>query len=214
MDSNQGKLSAYLDLDAPADVDRLRALIGEADVFAQGFREGALARRGFAPQQLAELRPGIIYVSINCYGHVGPWVQRPGWEQLAQTVTGLVTAQGTPDRPQRMPVAACDYTTGYLAALGTMVALGRRAREGGSYHVRASLCQSAMWFQRLGAVCDPSQAIGVGNPADLTTEIDTAWGRLQHLTPCVEMSETPPVWDRPPVPLGTHPPAWPAPIEA
>ena len=109
---------------------------------SQPLQQGALERRGFGPHQLAAIRPGIIYVSINCYGHVGPWRERPGWEQLAQTVTGLATAQGSPDRPQRMPVAACDYTTGYLAALGTLVALGRRAREGGSYHVRASLCQS------------------------------------------------------------------------
>jgi crotonobetainyl-CoA:carnitine CoA-transferase CaiB-like acyl-CoA transferase len=209
MDTNQGKLSAYLDLDAPADVDRLRKLVGEADVFAQGFRAGALERRGLGPRQVAAIRPGVVYVSVNCYGHVGPWVDRPGWEQLAQTVTGLATAQGTPDRPQRLPAAACDYTTGYLAALGTLVALGRRAREGGSYHVRASLTQSGMWFQRLGPTCDPDRASGVGDPRDLTIEADTAWGRLTYLTPCVELSETPPAWTRQPVPLGTHAPVWP-----
>lgn len=210
MDTNQGKLSAYLDLNAPVDVDRLRALVGESDVFAQGFRAGTLESRGFGPAQVAAMRPGIIYVSINCYGHVGPWVERPGWEQLAQTVTGLATAQGTPDQPQRMPVAACDYTTGYLAALGTLVALGRRAREGGSYHVRASLCQTAMWFQRLGPTCDPALASGPGDQLELLTrDADTAWGRLTYLTPSVELSETPPVWTRQPVPLGTHAPVWP-----
>jgi crotonobetainyl-CoA:carnitine CoA-transferase CaiB-like acyl-CoA transferase len=209
MDTNQGKLSAYLDLEQPGDVQRLRALASEADVFAQGFRAGALERRKLGPAQLAALRPGIIYVSINCYGQVGPWVGRPGWEQLAQTVTGLATEQGTPEHPKRMPVAACDYTTGYLAALGTLVALGRRAREGGSYHVRASLCQTGMWFQRLGATCDPDQASGPGDPAEFTVESDTAWGRLRHLPPAVELSETPPRWTRPVVPLGTHPPTWP-----
>jgi crotonobetainyl-CoA:carnitine CoA-transferase CaiB-like acyl-CoA transferase len=209
MDTNQGKLSAYLDLDAPDQREQLQALLREADVFAQGFRAGALERRGFGPLQAAAARPGIIYVSINCYGHVGPWVDRPGWEQLAQTVTGLATAQGTPERPQRMPVAACDYTTGYLAALGTMVALGRRAREGGSYHVRASLCQTGMWFQRFGPICDPAKATGPGDTDELTVEADTAWGKLRYLTPCVELSETPTAWERQPVPLGTHPAAWP-----
>jgi crotonobetainyl-CoA:carnitine CoA-transferase CaiB-like acyl-CoA transferase len=209
MDTNQGKLSAYLDLDQPNDVEQLRTLVRTADVFGQGFRAGALERRGLGPHELAALRPGIIYVSINCYGHVGPWVGRPGWEQLAQTVTGLVTAQGTPDQPERMPVAACDYTTGYLAALGTLVALGRRAREGGSYHVRASLCQTGMWFRRLGPTCDPAQAIGPGDTDALTTEADTAWGRLKYLTPSVELSETPALWSRQPVPLGTHAPVWP-----
>jgi hypothetical protein len=147
-------------------------------------------------------------VSINCYGHVGPWRERPGWEQLAQTVSGLAAAQGTPERPERMPAAACDYTTGYLAALGSLVALERRAREGGSYLVRASLTQSAMWFTRLGPTCDPTQASGVGDPRDLTMDADTQWGRLTHLKPCVELSETPVYWARPPVPLGTHQPVW------
>ena len=134
---------------------------------------------------------------------------RPGWEQLAQTVTGIAAAQGRPDRPERMPVAACDFTTGYLAALGTLVALGRRAREGGSYHVRASLCRSGMWFVRLGATCDPAKASGTGDPAELCVETDTPFGRLRHLKPALELSETPPYWARPTVPLGSHQPVWP-----
>ena len=209
MDTNHGKLSAFLDLDQPDDAARLRQLAAQADVFAQGYRAGALARRGFGPEQLAELRPGLIYVSINCYGHTGPWESRPGWEQLAQTVTGIVAVEGQPDRPQRLPVAANDFVTGYLAALGTLVALGRRAREGGSYHVRASLCQSGMWFTRLGATCDPAQATGAGDPGELCVDTDTPFGRLTHLKPALELSETPPAWTRPTVPLGSHQPVWP-----
>jgi crotonobetainyl-CoA:carnitine CoA-transferase CaiB-like acyl-CoA transferase len=209
MDTNHGKLSAYLDLDEPDDSARLRELVAQSDVFAQGYRSGALARRGFGPDELARLRPGLIYVSINCYGHAGPWEARPGWEQLAQTVTGIAAVEGNPDRPQRMPVAACDYTTGYLAALGTLVALGRRAREGGSYHVRASLCRSGMWFVQLGATCDPARASGTGDPAELCVETDTPFGRLRHLKPALELSETPPFWARPTVPLGSHQPVWP-----
>jgi hypothetical protein len=124
-------------------------------------------------------------------------------------VTGIAAAQGAPDRPERMPVAACDFTTGYLAALGTMVALVRRAREGGSYHVRASLCQSGMWFTRLGPTCDPARASGAGDPAELCVETETPFGRLRHLKPALELSETPPHWARPTVPLGSHQPVWP-----
>jgi crotonobetainyl-CoA:carnitine CoA-transferase CaiB-like acyl-CoA transferase len=209
LDTNQGKLSAHLDLDDPIDNTRLRELVAEADVFAQGYRAGALARRGYSSEELTALRPGLIYVSINCYGHLGPWRERPGWEQLAQTATGIAAAQGTPDKPERMPAAACDYTTGYVAALGTLVALGRRAREGGSYHVRASLTQTAMWFTRLGPTCDPAAATGPGDPNEITAQIDTAWGRLTYLAPAVSLSETAPYWARPPVPLGTHPAVWP-----
>jgi crotonobetainyl-CoA:carnitine CoA-transferase CaiB-like acyl-CoA transferase len=209
IDTGHGKLSAHLDLNVRTDAAKLRALAREADVFCQSYRSGALDRRGFGPGDLAALRPGIVYVSINCYGHEGPWRERPGWEQLAQTVTGLATAQGSPDRPQLLGSAACDYTTGYLAACGAMLALARRAKEGGSWLVRASLCQTGMWFERLGPTCDPGAAAGVGNPSDLLTESDTPHGRLSHLAPAVEMSETPPRWERPTVPLGAHPPEWP-----
>src|SRR5205823_6994928 len=141
MDTSHGKRSAWLDIAKPDDAARLRELAASSDVFAQGYRGGALDRHGFGPEELAARRPGIVYVTINCYGDVGPWRRRPGWEQMAQSVTGLAAAQGGPDRPALLPAAACDYTTGYLAALGTMIALWRRSRDGGSYHVRASLCQ-------------------------------------------------------------------------
>ena len=216
LDTSHGKLSAYLDLERRDDLERLRTLVGEADVFAQGYRSGSLDRRGLGPAALAALRPGLITVSMNCYGHHGPWRSRPGWEQLAQAVTGLAHDHGGPDSPALVPAAACDYTTGYLAALGTLIALGRRAREGGSWHVRASLAQTGMWLHRLA----PSRG-GDRSPDAVpltrdeieswSLETETPWGRLRHLGPCVELSETPARWERPTVPLGTHSPRWPDP---
>lgn len=71
-DTNHGKLSAYLDLTDPADLARLRELIATCDVFSQGYRTGGLERMGLGPADLARLNPGIIYTSINAYGHEGP----------------------------------------------------------------------------------------------------------------------------------------------
>jgi len=210
IDTSHGKLSAFLDLRRPGDAATLRALARDADVFTQGYRSGAMEKHGLSPEDLAALRPGIIYVSINCYGHAGPWRQRPGWEQLAQTASGIAITQGAPGPPQLIPAAPCDYTTGYLAAFGVMQALARRAREGGSWHVRASLCQTAMWFTRLGVTCDPASASGLGDTTHLLTEIDSAYGRLRHLAPAARMSETPPRWERPSPRLGADPPTWPA----
>ncbi len=130
MDTSHGKRSCCLDLDEPDGVATLRGLAEGADVFTQGYRGGSLERRGFGPADLAALRPGIVVVTINCYGDVGPWRRRPGWEQMAQTVSGLAVGHGGADHPALLPAAACDYTTGYLAALGTMAALWRRARRG------------------------------------------------------------------------------------
>jgi len=206
--TNAGKLSAYLDLDDPNDADQLLGLVGEADVFVQGFRGGALERRGFGIEELTRRQPGLIYVSVNCYGPVGAWRDRPGWEQLGQSATGLAVGQGGADHPTLMPAQWCDYGTGYFTALGTMIALSRRAREGGSYHVRASLCQTGMWGERLGQRCDPSEAVGLGDLSDLYVHYDSPAGRLSQFKPALELSETPPYWARPAVPLGTHAPAW------
>jgi len=208
MDTSHGKRSASLHLKDEADAEQLRALVREADVFTQGYRGGAMRRLGFAPEDLHALRPGLIYVSINCYGHEGPWAERPGWEQLAQTVTGIASEHGGASSPQLLPAAATDYNTGYLAALGTMIALVRRAREGGSYHVRASLSQTGMWLQGMTR----AESHGPGLDADVVkpfmTRSETPYGSLAHLGPIVELTEAPARWERPTVPLGTHEPRW------
>jgi len=205
-----GKRQARIDLDDPEQAETMRHLLAEADVFSQGYRLGTLARRGFDPETLAKLRPGIVCVSENCYGHVGPWRERPGWEQLGQAATGMSYREGTASSgvPRLAPAAVNDYSTGYFAAYGAMIALARRATEGGSWHVQASLSQTAMWYQRLGDDNDVEHA----NPGDLTGFVgvmDTEhFGRLQYLRPALAMSETEPRWELPPAPSGTHEPRW------
>jgi crotonobetainyl-CoA:carnitine CoA-transferase CaiB-like acyl-CoA transferase len=206
LDTSHGKRSAFLDLDTQSDV--LRDLTRQADVFTSGYRGGALDRRGFGAEDVAAVRPGIVYVSINAYGDVGPWRERPGWEQLAQSVSGMAHVQGGDGPPALVPAAACDYTTGYLAALGAMTGLALRATEGGSWHVQASLCQTAQWIIAEGARCDRDAATGLPDRAPWTTTSVTPEGTLTHLGPIVEMSATPPRWDRPSPPLGFDQPSW------
>jgi crotonobetainyl-CoA:carnitine CoA-transferase CaiB-like acyl-CoA transferase len=212
LDTGIGKRQAWLDLDDPDQVDVLAGLAADADVFSQGYRLGAMARRGFAPEQLAQLRPGIVYVSENCYGHVGPWAERPGWEQLAQAATGMSHREGLGSSagvPRLAPAAVNDYTTGWLGAYGAMVALARRAVEGGSWHVQVSLSQTSSWFQSLGDDNDREAATGVGDLGPFLVDRPTeAWGPITHLTPALSMSETPPRWDLPPAPGGAHAPQW------
>jgi len=210
VDTNPGKRSCHLDLDKREELEQLQQLVCGADVFAQGYRSGALRRRGFGAEEVAALRQGIVYVSINCYGHEGPWAERPGWEQLAQTVTGIAREHAGTETPAIIPAAVTDYTTGYLAALGAMCALERRAEEGGSWHVRVSLARTGMWLQSLPRTPEEATPRGV-DPAALTPwwiEMDTAWGRLQRLGPIARMPATPPHWSLPPVPLGTHAAEW------
>lgn len=210
IDTGHGKRSALLDLQNNDDANTLRSLIKTADVFSQGYRKGAMERNGFGPQDLAQQRPGIIYVSINAYGHEGPWAQRPGWEQLAQTASGVALDEGTPEAPRLIAAAATDYTTGYLASLGVMTALKRRALEGGSYHVRASLCQTANWLYSFGLFDRDAKMpeMDFGMAADYMTRSESGFGALHHLGPILRMSDTQPRWEQPTVPLGTHKAMW------
>ena len=209
LDTGHGKRSTWLDLCRSSDRQTLRALLNSADVFSQSFRAGCIAGHGFAPADLARARPGIVSVSINCYGHQGPWVGRPGWDQLAAAVTGLTHQQaGSGAEPTLLNCAACDYVTGYLAALGTLVALRRRALEGGSWEVRVSLAQTGRWLHDFAAARDLETAEDLSLPPHYFTESETPRGRLRHLAPVVRMSATPPRWDCSAVPLGHHPATW------
>ncbi|MAY67058.1 MAG: carnitine dehydratase [Rhodospirillaceae bacterium] len=212
-DTGHGKLAANLDLRDPGAPDTLDALIKQADVVTQGHRPGTLAGRGLAPERLADLRPGIVFVSLSAWGHEGPWAHRRGFDSLAQCAMGIAAEHGGLDTPRHLPAQALDYVSGYLAAFGAMEALRRRATIGGSWLVRLSLAQSGHWIDHLGRVSDDAAKQrtepGYDDVKDLMEIHDTAWGPMEHLKPVVRMSETPPRWDLPAAPLGTHPPAWP-----
>src|SRR5262252_1410974 len=200
LDTGHGKLSAELDLRARGDADILRGLVRKADVFSQGYRPGTLANRGLSPEELDAIRPGLVYVSLCAFSHAGPWASWRGFDTVVQTVSGMTIRQaecipGKSPAPQFYPVSAIDYCTGYLMAFGAMVALARRTREGGSWLVRISLAQVGKWIVDLGEV--PPAALK-GIPAEFiaselerwSTVSETPSGRLRHLKPAVQLSET------------------------
>ncbi|HJN91849.1 MAG TPA: CoA transferase, partial [Dehalococcoidia bacterium] len=203
LDMAQGKRSAWLDLREPVDHAQLEQLIQESDVFVQGYRPGTLAARGFGPESVARLRPGIVYVTLSAYGHAGPWAERRGYDSLVQTVSGFAEAgmqAARVDRvfakPAPLPCQALDHATGYLAAMGAMVGLQRRAEQGGSWLVRVSLAQTGRWLWDLGRVdglrcADPT----VEDVGDLLVRRETEEGVVSTVRPPVEMSSTPARWE-------------------
>jgi crotonobetainyl-CoA:carnitine CoA-transferase CaiB-like acyl-CoA transferase len=210
MDTGHGKRCTFIDLREQAGIDALKALVSEADVFTQGYRPGTIAARGFAPEAMAALRPGIVCVSLCAYGHEGPWASRRGFDSIVQNVTGLAAANSSLEKPRNLPVQALDYVAGYLAALGAMVALARRVEQGGSWLVRVSLVQVAHWIASLDTVEATGTAADL--PAEelalLTMESDGPLGHLRHLKPVIQMSETPAFYAKPAEPLGTSPARW------
>jgi crotonobetainyl-CoA:carnitine CoA-transferase CaiB-like acyl-CoA transferase len=166
-DMGRGKRAAFLDLRAPDDAVRLRELTREADVFVEAYRPGAVAARGFAPEDVAHLRPGIVFVTLSAYGVTGPWGSRRGFDSLVQCASGVAHEGGVVagiEGPKHLPAQALDFATGYLAAFGAMLALARRAREGGSWLVRLSLARTGRWLDSLGRV------EGGGNVPDQTPD--------------------------------------------
>jgi crotonobetainyl-CoA:carnitine CoA-transferase CaiB-like acyl-CoA transferase len=213
IDTGRGKLSTSIDLHEAKGREAFEALLREADVVIQGYRPGGLAALGYGPEDAARIRPGIVYVSLSAYGHEGPWSNRRGFDSLVQTASGFNAAEAEAagiDGPKPLPAQVLDHATGYLLAFAAMTALLRRARTGGSWHARLSLAQTGFWLRSLGRI----DGLKIKDPAredvlDRLEESDSGFGRLSAVRHPASLSETPPYWARPSVPLGTHQPVWP-----
>lgn len=209
MDTGIGKRNAYLDLKRKEDVDRMQMLCRDADIFVQSWRPGSVSRLGFGPEEVARLRPGIIYVSVSAFGD-GPWGDRAAFDQIAQSVSGIAHTEGAGGPPRLVPTYLLnDYLCGYLGAAGVNAALIRRAKEGGSFHVKISLAGASMWVQSLGL-----QPANQGPQDESVTSMpryqrrNTAFGELHQLAPVADFSRTAANWDFPPAPLGAHAAEW------
>jgi crotonobetainyl-CoA:carnitine CoA-transferase CaiB-like acyl-CoA transferase len=204
VDTGHGKRQAFADLTDPADRDRLRAVALEADVVVQGWRPGVVERFGLDEGSLRDAGFVGVYGSVCAYGHDGPWARRGGWEQLAQSTSGLCVDPLGDDRPSLLPCAATDYTTGFALATGIMRALGATLEDGRSRRVEASLCQTAAWILRVGRL-DHGDASGF---APELLRSDTDFGIVDHLGPCVAVDGLEVGWIRPTAPLGSGPLTW------
>ncbi len=213
IDTSRGKLSAHVDLDTEAGRAALRELARETNVFVQGYRPDGIAARGFGPNELAKLRPGIVCVSLSAYGYLGPWGNKRGFDSLVQTATGFNHAEGEAfgGGPRALPMQILDFASGFLMAFGAQAALLRQAREGGSWHVRVSLARTGLWLRELGRVANGTDA----PKPDLDTlkrhlqAYNSGYGKLVAMPHAAKFSATPAHWARPSMPPGSHPPVWP-----
>ncbi|MEJ8821758.1 CoA transferase [Variovorax humicola] len=209
-DTSRGKLSALVDLLREDGRDAMRRLVREAHVFTQGYRPGGLHALGFGPEEVARLRPGIVYVSLTAYGTQGPWAGRRGFDSLVQTAMGFNHAEGEAagdGKPRPMPMQILDEATGYLMAFGAAAALVRQQHEGGSWHVQVSLAQTGQWLRSFGRVTDGLAAARPDLQPHLETT-DSGFGRLTALRHSACLARTPAAWPRLSMPPGSHPPSW------
>jgi hypothetical protein len=194
--ANVGMRSAWLD--PRRDRNILVDMLSGADIFFQNRRPAFLREIGLTPEMAAQERPGLVYVSVSLHGTQGPWAERPGFDQTAGAVTGILALEGSLERPQLPPIGVInDYLTSWLAQVGIVAALRRRAEEGGSYHVHVSLSRVALWILSLG-VFEKEWAYSVANSAEEHRYLDpetfgaeTPMGDYQGVTEQVSMSLTP-----------------------
>ncbi|WP_157157390.1 CaiB/BaiF CoA-transferase family protein [Diaminobutyricimonas sp. LJ205] len=139
---NRGKRSVAVDLDAPADVARLKALISEADVLVSNLRPGVLHKRGIGADRLRAEHPALIISEISGFGTTGgPYGDWPAFDSVIQAMSGLSSLL-TPrdgDRPALAPMSTTDIQAGTWAALGILAALVRRAVTPDGVHIDAAM---------------------------------------------------------------------------
>jgi crotonobetainyl-CoA:carnitine CoA-transferase CaiB-like acyl-CoA transferase len=143
--ANANKRSLALDLSRDEARDVLLRLADGADVFVQSLRPGLAERRGLGPDELRRRNPRLVYCSIGAFGRRGPLREEPGYDPLMQAAAGIMSVTGEPDGPPvRVGVSLVDQTTALWAALGILVALSERERNGAGRTVDVSLFESAV----------------------------------------------------------------------
>lgn len=153
-DVSRGKRSMLLDLNKPDGADILRRLADSCDVFVQNFRLGVAEKMGIGFEQLRARNPGMIYVSYTLYGREGPWAGRPGYENQAQAVTGMMDRYGD-GVPAMEPFPVNDYGTALTGSFGVALAVYQRnqrqmkAGERRGQQVDAALVYTASLLQSI-----------------------------------------------------------------
>lgn len=201
-DTGYRKRTAVLDIATPAGKQQFTALMQRCDVFSQAYRPGALAKLGFSHEQVHAMRPGIVCASMNAFGYTGAWRTRRGFDTVVQSASGMAHIAGRGKEPKFTPVSSLDYIGGYLMTFGVLVALRRRAVEGGSYAVNVSLGRCEEWLTAMGLFDIATADTGVEELAEIGNwliEVPTPLGKLSRLRPIVQYSESImnelPAWD-------------------
>jgi crotonobetainyl-CoA:carnitine CoA-transferase CaiB-like acyl-CoA transferase len=208
-DTQVGFRSTWIDLEQATYKAKALEVLEGADVMVENYRGRKIAELGLSAEQVASVRPGIIYTSLRAFGWEGPWEDRGGFDMDANCTSGYAVLEGSASNPKLPPtVILNDFLAGYLMAMGTVAALILRAKQGGSYHVRCSLTRFSMWYSQLG-VFDPAyvqETIQQPDHKPILQEgisFTGAYGKQVHLEPGIQFSKTPGYWNVPGHPVVT-----------
>jgi crotonobetainyl-CoA:carnitine CoA-transferase CaiB-like acyl-CoA transferase len=140
---HRNKRSMTLDLKHPKGVEVLKKLVAKSDILVENFRPDVKHRLGIDYETLSRVNPRLIYASISGFGQSGPYRDRPGYDQIAQGLGGLMSVTGLPGQgPVRVGIPVADLTAGMFLAHGVLVALLERERSGKGQWVHTSLLEA------------------------------------------------------------------------
>ena len=144
---HRNKRSMTLDLKSPAGLAAFKRLAKRADVLIENFRPNVKKRLGIDYRTLSRINPRLVYASISGFGQDGPYADRPGFDQIAQGMGGLMSITGLPGQgPVRVGIPVADLCAGLFAALGILVALLEREKSGKGQAVETSLLQAQIFM--------------------------------------------------------------------
>ena len=144
---HRNKRSMTLNLKAPEAVAAFKRMVKKADVVVENFRPDVKRRLGIDYPQLRKINPKLVYASISGFGQTGPYAARPGFDQIAQGMGGLMSITGLPGQgPVRVGIPIADLTAGLFCALGILVALLEREKSKQGQHVTTSLLQAQIFM--------------------------------------------------------------------
>ena len=150
---NRNKRGIAVDLKDPESHSLVFELAREADVIVENFRPGTASRLGFGYERVSEDNPGVVYASVSGYGQTGPMREEPGYDAIAQALSGVMSVTGEADGPPvRFGVSPADLAAGMWAGLGILAALRHRDRTGRGQWVDVSLLDGQIaWLSYVAA---------------------------------------------------------------
>jgi crotonobetainyl-CoA:carnitine CoA-transferase CaiB-like acyl-CoA transferase len=144
---HRNKRSMTLNLKTPEGLAAFKRMVKKADVVVENFRPDVKKRLGIDYKTLAKINPRLVYASISGFGQTGPYANRPGFDQIAQGMGGLMSITGLPGQgPVRAGIPIADLTAGLFAALGILVALLEREKSKKGQYVESSLLQAQIFM--------------------------------------------------------------------
>jgi crotonobetainyl-CoA:carnitine CoA-transferase CaiB-like acyl-CoA transferase len=152
--ANRNKRSLALNLKSREGVEVARRLVKSADVLAENFRPGIMAKMGLGYDDLRVENPRLIYAAGSGYGQDGPYVERPGQDLLIQALSGLAAITGNAeDRARAVGVSVADHHGAAIFAMGILAALVARARSGRGCRVDVDLLSAGLHLQTESLTC-------------------------------------------------------------